>query len=87
MTELKTVGELYDPAMNVQTEQEAQEYLAFLIEYYLSVTNWDRAEAQRISLHNIGYYTGYCSPEIANRVMRLFNTQHPVFGAHRPDVD
>lgn len=50
------------------------------------------AAAQRISieaartlvLHNIGYCTGYYDHASADKIMELFETEHPIFGKTHP---
>jgi hypothetical protein len=74
----------YWPAMKVQTEAEAQEYLEACIEHCMRGGNYTRAEAEHIEKTNIGYWTGYCAHETADRVMRLFDCEHPYFGRDHP---
>lgn len=45
------------------------------------------AEATAALLANIGYVTGYCSDEQADRIMELFETQHPIFGRTHPTAE
>jgi hypothetical protein len=44
----------------------------------------DAETARRNLLANIGYCTGYCSHEHADRIMDLFQTEHPIFGKTHP---
>lgn len=37
-------------------------------------------DARKTLLSNIGYYTGYLDHETADKVMELFDTEHPYFG-------
>jgi hypothetical protein len=41
-------------------------------------------EARAVLLENIGYMTGYMSPEQGDRIMELFNTEHPIWGRNHP---
>jgi hypothetical protein len=79
-----TWGEKYGGAMNVKTQEEADEWLKACIEHNMGVSDHTLEEATRIELSNIGYWTGYCGEETAERVMRLFNCSHPVFSKDRP---
>lgn len=74
----------YGPAMKVQTEAEAQKYIEACIEHCMRVANRTRAEAEHIEKTNIGYWTGYCDHDTADRVMRLFGCEHPFFGRDHP---
>jgi hypothetical protein len=80
-------GDKYWPAMKVQTEAEAQEYLEACIEHCMRVANCTRAEAERIEKANIGYWTGYCDHDTADRVMRLFDCEYPYFGRDHPPLE
>jgi hypothetical protein len=45
------------------------------------------AEATARLLENIGYVTGYFSSEQADKIMDLFETQHPIFGRQHPSAE
>lgn|SRR6185437_1358082 len=76
-----TWGEIYGPAMDVQTEAEAEAYLARIISLMRRKDqNLSEEGARYTALSNVGYWTGYCSDETAERVKRLYHTTHPIFG-------
>lgn len=76
-----TLGEIYNPAMDVQTEAEAEAYLARIIRALQRAhPEMAEAEATECALSNVGYWTGYCSDATAERVKRLYHTTHPIFG-------
>lgn len=81
-----TFGETLGPAMEITDETEADDYFLQLVNHYL-LSNHDlksREEAERVVRENLGYYAGYYSAEIGERVNRLFRTTHPIFGGTRP---
>jgi len=78
-----TIGDKYGPAMKVQTEKEAAEYLEICIKHMM-LRGHTREKATAIELGNIGYYAGYYNSETRERVYRLFKAQHPVFGRSTP---
>ncbi len=82
-----TIGGLYRPAMEVQTQGEADAYLEALIGWSISYWGQTREEATKIQLSNIGYFTGYYDSDTAQRVMRLFRTAHPIFGTSTPTAE
>jgi hypothetical protein len=41
-------------------------------------------EARRQTLVNIGYWTGYLDSSTADRIMELFETEHPIWGRTHP---
>jgi hypothetical protein len=44
-------------------------------------------QARKMMLVNIGYQTGYCSHQLADRIMDLFQTEHPIFGKTHPTAE
>jgi hypothetical protein len=44
-------------------------------------------EAKARLLEQIGYVTGYFSHKQADRIMELFDTQHPIFGRQHPSAE
>jgi hypothetical protein len=76
-----TDEQLYAPAMVITNPSEAREYFEALVDrnYRLSKNTLEQAEA--IERSNLGYFAGYYSHETRERVERLFQCEHPVFGA------
>ncbi len=82
-----TIGEIYDPAMAVQSEEEAEAYLQRIIRYMQrETTEMPESDARQIALKNIGYWTGYYDHATADRVMALYHTAHPIFGTSHPTL-
>jgi hypothetical protein len=71
-------GELLGPAMEIETEEEAAEYLSDLVEYYKIRGQFTEEEALNIARSNLLYYARYYSEETARRVFRLFRKLEPV---------
>jgi hypothetical protein len=67
---LKPYGELYDPAMEITTQEEADAYLAELVAYKISIGH-DPDDAEEAVRRDLGYYAGYFSDETRKRVDRL----------------
>jgi hypothetical protein len=44
-------------------------------------------EMRAILLSNIGYCTGYLDHAAADRVLELFETEHPIFGKTHPSAE
>ena len=80
MNQFDTIGDLYGPAMEVQTKEEAEAYFKRLIEHY--VRHWNKSidEATSIVKQSLGYFAGYYDQETIERTQRLYGTVHPVFG-------
>lgn len=77
---MPTYGEKYGPAMKITDPQEAKKYFEKLVREHMEQFNTSREEAERLEKSNLGYYAGYYDSETMERVNRLFQTQHPVFG-------
>ena len=74
--------ELLEPAMRIQTKEEASAYLDTLIQQ--QVADGVHVEiATKIIKANLAYYAAYGSSERRARVERLFECEHPVFGAFK----
>jgi hypothetical protein len=73
----------YDPAMTLETQQQADDYFVLLVEHCLrcSLTPMTRETAEKIERSNLGYWAGYFSNETRERVERLFRCEHPIFGS------
>lgn len=76
----------YDPAMNIYTQEEADEYFEACVQHFLRLQMQDgfspkRDLAEQIERTNLGYWAGYYDNETRARVEKLFNCAHPVFGA------
>lgn len=81
-----TIGDKYGPAMQVQTEEEAQVYFELCVEHTMRFGK-SREEAEEIERQNIGYFAGYYSPETMARVNKLFKTVHPILGTSDPSPE
>lgn len=75
-----TIGEAYQPAMKMQTQEEATEYFEALVERHMRCFGKSREEAESIEKQNLGYFAGYYDLETRERVERLFLCAHPIFG-------
>lgn len=81
--DLLTYRECLGPAMEITDPQEAAQYLNDYVAWQEkhmteASVNYTVEEVCKI---NIGYYAGYYSSETRERVERLFNTSHPIFGS------
>ncbi len=76
-----TIGEHYHPAMKIEAEKEAAEYLETLVQYSIERYGQSHEEATRIHRSFIAYFAGYYDHETRVRVERLFSCSHPVFGS------
>ncbi len=77
-----TIGELYGPAMEIQTQKEADAYFEKLVSQHLAgAPGHARDYAESVQRSNLGYYAGYYSDETRQRVERLFHCAHPIFGS------
>lgn len=75
-----TYGDLYDPAMEVKTKEEALAYLDRIVRYQKAISGHKNIDLVGLK-KNIGYWAGYRDHETRERVERLFECEHPAFGA------
>lgn len=75
-----TIGEKYGPAMEIKDQSAADAYFKELVAHCMGFGK-SYQEAQSIERRNLGYYAGYYSNETRERVERLFNCSHPIFGS------
>lgn len=78
-----TIGDKYGPAMEIDDQDEADRYFEKCVQHTLSFgyKDYDRAKAEQIERSNLGYYAGYYSHKVRERVERLFRCTHPIFGS------
>ena len=81
-----TIGEKYGPAMQITDPEKAREYWEACVEHCMRFGK-TRAEAESIERSNLGYYAGYYDSETVQRVLKLFDAGHPIFGATLPTAD
>lgn len=79
-----TQREMIEDALHNGTRERARQLVDLQVAEMIDVLGYDEAEARRVTLVNIGYYCGYLSNETADKVMDLFETEHPVFGRTHP---
>ena len=75
-----TMGDVYGPAMAITSQSEADRYFERIVDHILSLTEISTDDAMAMARMNLGYYAGYYGNETRERVERLFNCEHPVFG-------
>ena len=76
-------SEIINAVEKGMTKEEADRIAAAQIAEIVSLGT-DQEEATRRFKSNLGYFAGYYSPEIADKVFDLFETEHPIFGRSYP---
>jgi hypothetical protein len=87
--EKATYGDIYTVACTeIHTAEEAEKWLKAVVKHIMAHTDKEEFKtesgARGLALHNLGYYAGYYSHETRERVYKLFNTKHPIFGGKMP---
>lgn len=86
--ETLTYGECLEPAMEITDEKDAKQYLDAYVSYIQKNLDKESRNDDKTALDiakiNIGYYAGYYDNKTANRVNKLFNCSHPIFGNSTP---
>lgn len=75
-----TMGEKYGPAMEITDQLNADFYFEKCVQHTMSFGK-NRTETENIERQNLGYYAGYYNNETRERIERLFNCSHPIFGS------
>jgi hypothetical protein len=81
---MMTQPEIIKLALRGGTKEGARRLVQQQVDEMVKVLSYDEAEARRVTLVNIGYYTGYLDHDTADRIMELFDTEHPIFGRTHP---
>ena len=82
---LKTMGEIFNTALDVAKTGDSDRCQAFLtsyVEYIVSESNHNVAEAENIAKSNLGYFAGYYSSEVYETINKAYGAVHPVFGGN-----
>lgn len=83
--ELKTMGEIFDKALDVAKAKEHKRCESFLSCYAEYVkednTEMDIKDCLERAKSNLGYFAGYCSTEIAKLIQDAYQAVHPIFGS------
>lgn len=79
MEDDRTIEETYGPAMEMTDQATADAYFEELVLSRVQ-SGLSREEAERLERGNLGYYAGYYCNEVRERVERLFDCAHPIFG-------
>lgn len=74
------IGMKYESAMEFTDQAEADAYFEILVEHSMRC-GLSRPEAETLERRNLGYFAGYYSNEVRERVERLFRCEHPFFGS------
>jgi len=72
------------PCTTIVDADDARQYLEAYSKYLAERNKTTVTDAMVIAKKNIGYYAGYQTEEVFNRMLRLFKTVHPVFKRKYP---
>lgn len=72
-------SELYDPAMEVQTKEEAEACFKVIQDRYSEDGVYPEI-SDKIIKANLGYWAAYGNAERRERIERLYDCEHPIFG-------
>jgi len=70
----------YGTAMTIMTQDEADEWLDWIVTDNMQHSNNSRITADKIERSNLAYYAGYSDHATRLRVEELFNCVHPALG-------
>lgn len=86
---LETMGEIFNTALDVAktgNSDRCQKFLTSYVEYIVSESNLNVAEAENIAKSNLGYFAGYYNSEVYETINKAYGAVHPVFGGNPFDL-
>lgn len=69
------------PAMAITDRADADAYFKLAVGHICREFRFDREAAERHVRRSLGYFAGYYDHDTRDRVERLFDCEHPVFGS------
>ena len=81
---MMSISEMIALSLRLGTKEDAKKLVDQRVQEMVSILGYDADQARRTTLQNIGYYTTYIDNESADKVMDLFETEHPYFGRRHP---
>lgn len=83
--EILTYGDCLKPAMEITDETDAiqykKDYIAYIQKSLDKKPDPNSKTAKETVNINLGYFAGYYDDKTRERIERLFNCSHPVFGS------
>jgi|ERR1044072_2439802 hypothetical protein len=80
---------MLEKAMGINNQEDAtqwfEQYVKYVESELIDYPRKDNKTAVDICKENLGYYAGYYGDETRERVERLFNCEHPIFGSIAKD--
>jgi len=76
-----TAGDVCDAAVQIESQEEADEFLEILVQLTMASKSMSHEAALKRQRRNLAFWAGYHGEEARRRVERLFKCAHPVFGA------
>ena len=77
--------EMIKAALEAGTKERANQLVTEQVGEMMLVLGYTPEDARRRVLMNIGYYTAYLDYATGDKVLELFDTEHPVFGKGHPN--
>ena len=86
--ELKTIGEIFDIALNLAKTDKHNAGIFFnaYVDWVCDTNGCSREEAESIVKGNFGYYSGYFNKEVSDIIYSTYCCEHPIFGKHPFDI-
>lgn len=73
-----TLREVYDPAMKIETQEEADAYFEELMDWGMADGKFTRDHVEKVQRENLAYWAGYYDHATRARVEKLFQCRHPI---------
>lgn len=73
---LRTTREWFDAALKCESKEEAAQFQKVFLK--------ESSASEQAFKDTIGYLAGYCDQAVLDKVVQLFDAEHPVFGKTLP---
>ena len=83
----QTYGEQFKSALACETTEQAEEWMEAEVRHFVDFHGETPQGAVKIIKHNIGYMAGYYDNTTVQKIHRLFNAVHPIFGTAMSHAD
>ena len=86
--ELKTVGEIFDTALNLAKTDKHKAGIFFnaYVDWVRDANGCSREDAEKIVKSNFGYYSGYFDKKVSDIIYSTYCCEHPIFGKRPFDI-
>lgn len=81
-------GMVFNAALAQETQEDAERFLRGYIEFIALFPDRSPGHTpEQVARINLGYMAGYYGDEVRQKIERLYNAEHPIFGRTSPTAE